>query len=74
MPMVFGCPFFMNEFQNSKGIKGIKCKGGVLKFATAEERRDFVYPLCADSKGWTACPIAQNLIRSYEREENKGKP
>lgn len=71
LPMIYGCPFFRGEFKGKSGIKGVKCRGGTLRFASAEERRCFVYPFCADAKSWAECSIAKNLVRSYERESKK---
>lgn len=71
LPIMYKCPFFGGEFKNAHGESRVKCKGGTIRFATVEERRDYVYPLCADAKNWKECSIAKNLVRSYERESKK---
>lgn len=60
------CPFFIGEIEHHKVRVGIKCEAVEIRFLTKEVRREWVYPLCGDVKGYNECPIFQTLCKNIE--------
>lgn len=61
MAKIMCCPFFEREIKKNGAPIGIKCKCATIRFPSKSARREFVYPLCGDVKGYDKCPIYRFL-------------
>lgn len=68
MPIIMCCPFYVRETRHHAygPRQGIECEGAEIWFKSKEARRDFVYPWCADVKGFEECPIYKALTQKTD--------
>lgn len=64
MAKTWCCPFFSWE----DGLK-VYCEGACVAFRTQEVRQKYINRYCAAVPGWEGCPIAEQLVAAYEKED-----
>lgn len=58
---VFKCPFYSRDYRDH-----LNCEGAQLRLEK-KSLDEYTRQYCADA--WRACTVAQELMRSYEREK-----
>lgn len=64
MPLTYACPYWKWEEKMCS-----HCEMAVLKFPSAEARREYTSKYCASVEGWCNCSIAKMLNEGYEKEK-----